>query len=128
MSSPEMSSQPDWNAYDDDRFRHEVRSFFEAAYPEELRYPAFFLPWSKTQHWYRKLYAQGWAAPAWPREWGGMGLDGAKMLIFMEEQERHGVARTPDQGITLLGPLLIRYATEEQKRQFLPPTLSGEYL
>ncbi|MCG3187761.1 MAG: putative acyl-CoA dehydrogenase FadE17 [Rhodocyclaceae bacterium] len=128
MSSSEISSQPDWNAYDDDRFRSEVRAFFETAYPEELRYPAFFLSWSKTQHWYRKLYAQGWAAPAWPREWGGMGLDGAKMLIFMEEQERHGIGRTPDQGITLLGPLLIRYASEEQKRQFLPPTLSGEYL
>jgi alkylation response protein AidB-like acyl-CoA dehydrogenase len=55
-----------------------------------------------------------------------MGLDAAKQLVLTDEYERHGVARTPDHGIVLLGPLLIRYGSEAQKRHYLPRILSGE--
>ena len=72
------------------------------------------------------LSERGWLAPAWPREHGGMGLSAAKQLIMMEEYERHGVARTPDHGLVLLGPLLIRYGTDAQKQHFLPRILAGQ--
>lgn len=123
-----MMADTDWDALDDETFRREVADFFRTEYPEEIRFPAHFLRWAQCRDWYRKLYAKGFAAPAWPREWGGMGLSPGKLLAFIEEQEKHGIARTPDMGITMLGPLLIRFGTEQQKREFLPPTLRGEYI
>ena len=110
-------SPPDtgWNALSDDEFRREVRAYFETHYPQELRYLNRRARWSETRDWALRMSKKGWIAPAWPREHGGMGLAPGKLLIFMEEQERWGVARAPDQGIVLLGPLLIRYGSEAQK-------------
>ena len=116
----------DLNELSDDTFRTTVREFVEANYPPELRNPPHRLHWAEAKPWYMTLSRQGWLAPAWPREYGGMGLSAAKQLILMEEYERHGVARTPDHGIVLLGPLLIRYGTEAQKQRFLPRILAGE--
>ena len=118
----------DWNPLDDEAFRAEVRRFFREHHPQSLRYASRRPRWREVQDWWATLYRHGWIAPAWPREHGGMGLSPAKLLIFIEEQESYGAARTPDQGIINLGPLLIRYGTPEQQRKYLPPTLSGEYL
>ena len=60
--------------------------------------------------WYLTLSRHGWIAPNWPREYGGMGLDTGKMLILLEESERYGVSRVPDQGIVQVGPILMRTA------------------
>jgi alkylation response protein AidB-like acyl-CoA dehydrogenase len=57
-----------------------------------------------------------------------MGLDAGKMVIFLEELERHGVARAADQGITQVGPILMKYGSEAQKAYYLPRTLSGEII
>jgi alkylation response protein AidB-like acyl-CoA dehydrogenase len=57
-----------------------------------------------------------------------MGLTPAKLLVFMEEQERWGIARTPDMGVIMVGPLLIRHGTPEQRAHYLPKSLSGEYI
>ncbi len=116
----------DLNELTDDAFRGDVRAFVAANYPPELRNPPHRLHWAEAKPWYMTLSRQGWLAPAWPREHGGMGLSAAKQLIMMEEFERHGVARTPDHGLVLLGPLLIRYGTEAQKQRFLPRILAGE--
>ena len=116
----------DLNELTDDVFRETVRDFVEANYPPDLRNPPHRLHWAEAKPWYMTLSRQGWLAPAWPHEHGGMGLSAAKQLIMMEEFERHGVARTPDHGIVLLGPLLIRYGTEAQKQRFLPRILAGE--
>ncbi|RYG06118.1 MAG: acyl-CoA dehydrogenase, partial [Burkholderiales bacterium] len=70
----------------------------------------------------------GWIAPGWPRQYGGMGLSGSKQLIMHEELEHHGCARLNDMGIIMVGPLLIRYGTDEQKSFFLPRILSGEHI
>lgn len=121
-----MTGSIDWNALDDETFRRRVRTFFTENYPEELRYPIRRLHWPEIRDWYAVLARQGWAAPAWPRRWGGMGLSPEKLLIFMEEQEAYGVARTPDMGITLVGPLLIQEGTDEQRTRYLPSILSGE--
>jgi alkylation response protein AidB-like acyl-CoA dehydrogenase len=50
------------------------------------------------------------------------------MVIYLEEMERHGVARAPDQGITQVGPIIMKYGTEAQRAFYLPRTLSGEII
>jgi alkylation response protein AidB-like acyl-CoA dehydrogenase len=118
----------DYNALSDDVFRAEVRAFFEKNYPHELRYILRRARWSEMKEWWRTLYETGWIAPNWPREHGGMGLDAAKMVIWLEEVERWGVARPPDQGITQVGPIIMKYGTPAQRAEYLPKTLSGEYI
>jgi alkylation response protein AidB-like acyl-CoA dehydrogenase len=119
---------PDHNAKSDEDFRREVHAFIEREYPPQLRFILHRARWHEMQDWWRKLHAIGWIAPNWPREHGGMGLDAGKMLIYLEEFERHGVARAPDQGITQVGPLIMRFGTEAQQQHYLPRTLSGEYI
>jgi hypothetical protein len=119
---------PDFNALSDDAFRQTVREFLHAHFPEALRDLPKRLHWEEVKDWYMTLSAHGWLCPGWPREFGGMGLSAAKQLIYTEEFENHGVARTPDHGIMLLGPLLIRYGSPEQQQYFLPRILSGEHI
>jgi hypothetical protein len=123
-----MNTLPDYNAMSDDAFRCEVRAFFKVEYPPDLRFLLRRARWSEMKPWWDKLHAKGWVAPGWPREWNGMDLNAAKMLIYMEEMERHGVARAPEQGITQVGPILMRYGTSAQQQHYLPRSLSGEYI
>jgi alkylation response protein AidB-like acyl-CoA dehydrogenase len=125
MATPNST---DYNACSDEAFRGEVRSFFEAEYPEELRYLPRRVRMSEIKGWWNTLYEKGWIAPNWPREWGGMGLDAGKMVIFLEEMERHGIARAADQGITQVGPIIMQYGTDAQKQYYLPRTRSGEII
>ena len=118
----------DYNALSDDDFRLEVRTFFETRYPEALRFLQRRVHMSEIKGWWDTLEAHGWAAPNWPREWGGLGLEAGKMVIFLEEMERHGVARPPDQGITQVGPIIMKYGTDAQKDYFLPRTRAGEII
>lgn len=113
---------------DDAAFRLVVRRFLAENYPPDLRNPPKRLHWRENKVWYLKLAEKGWLAPGWPREYGGMGLSAGKQLILTEEFERHGCARVNDHGIVMVGPLLIRYGSEEQKRFFLPKILSGEHI
>ena len=116
----------DWNGISDEEFRREVRAFFEAEYPEELRHLPHRPKFAEIEHWHVKLHAKGWVAPAWPIEFGGMGLEAAKLLIFYEEQQRYGVNRGRDMGIQMVGPLIIKFGTEAQKDYWLPRILSCE--
>lgn len=118
----------DWARMDEQRFRTMVRTFLHRHYPEHLRHPSHRLHWDECRDWYLALSKQGWLAPAWPREHGGMGLPVDKLLAFIEEMEDHGVARLPDQGIINLGPVLLRFGTPEQQREYLPKILSGEHV
>jgi alkylation response protein AidB-like acyl-CoA dehydrogenase len=118
----------DWARMDEQDFRTMVRAFLHRHYPEHLRYPSHRLHWAECRNWYLALSKQGWLAPAWPREHGGMGLPADKLLAFIEEMEDHGVARLPDQGIVNLGPVLLRFGTPEQQREYLPKILSGEHI
>lgn len=118
--------QQDWNALSDEEFRAVVRNFFAEHYPEHLRYSPARRRLSEMRGWYDTLSKYGWVAPSWPAQYGGMGLEPGKLVIFIEEQEAHGVARVPDHGIVMVGPLLIQQGTEEQKQHYLPKILSGE--
>ena len=119
---------PDYNAKSDEDFRGELRAFLEREYPPRLRFILHRARWHEMKDWWGRLYAKGWIAPNWPREHSGMALDADKMLIYLEEFERHGCARPPDQGITQVGPLIMRFGTEAQRKHYLPRTLSGEYI
>lgn len=118
--------EADWNGMPEADFRRLVRGFFRAHYPEHLRHVPWRLHWDEIKDWYYTLSRQGWIAPSWPREHGGMALSPARQIAFIEEAERHGVARAPDQGLVMLGPILIRHGTGEQRARFLPGILSGE--
>ncbi|MCW3473079.1 acyl-CoA dehydrogenase family protein [Limobrevibacterium gyesilva] len=128
MNAIAAPASDDLDSLDDDSFRVVVRRWVEANYPEELRNPPKRLHWRDNKPWYFKLAEQGWLCPGWPRAFGGMGLSAAKQIIFIEECERHGVARTNDHGIVMVGPLLIQYGSKEQQDFFLPKILSGEHV
>jgi len=77
--------------------------------------------------WLERMAARGWTAPQWPKEYGGGGLSGAEAAILREEMEAIQ-AHPPltSLGIWMLGPALLRFGTEEQKRKYLPPIVRGE--
>jgi alkylation response protein AidB-like acyl-CoA dehydrogenase len=77
--------------------------------------------------WQRHLYEAGWAAPAWPTEYGGRGASQTESAIYFEELGR---ARVPfaanTLGLLLGGPTLMVWGTPEQKERYLAPILSAE--
>jgi len=77
--------------------------------------------------WQHRLYEGGWLGLTWPREYGGRGLGPVEQSIFMEEMAR---ASAPPVlglvGIALIGPTIIAYGTDEQKRQYIAPMLAGD--
>ena len=121
-------STTDWNALPTEAFRARLREFLQSRYPEALRYPKRRQRWAEVRDWTLRLAAQGWLAPAWPVQHGGMGLGPEKLIAYFEEFERHGVARAPDQGVIMVGPLLIQHGTEAQRAHYLPRILSYEHI
>ncbi|WP_120429960.1 acyl-CoA dehydrogenase family protein [Acinetobacter baylyi] len=116
-----------WNALSDDEFRQIFRDWVLENCPESLRYMRKQRPlYEEVKEWYQALSNKGWLAPVWPVEYGGMGLNPAKHMIYVEEWGRLGCPRIPDHGIGLTGPLLLQYGTDAQKQYFLPRILSGE--
>ena len=128
MSAATKMSPAELDSLDDHQFRLTVRAWVETHYPPDLRNPPKRLHFSETKIWYHLLSRQGWLAPGWPRQYGGMGLTAARQLIMIEEFQRHGCARNNDMGVAMLGPLLIRYGTDEQKSNFLPKIIAGEHI
>jgi alkylation response protein AidB-like acyl-CoA dehydrogenase len=119
----------DWNSLPDEEFRQIFRAWVDENCPSDLRFIRKQRPlYDEVKDWYQALYRKGWLAPVWPREHGGMGLSAAKHMIYVEEWGRLGCPRIPDHGISLTGPLLIQYGTDEQKAEFLPKILSGEHI
>ena len=124
-----MSARTDWNALPDDAFRDAFRDLVARRLPPELRFMREQRPvFDTVSVWYHALAEEGWLAPVWPVEHGGMGLTPAKHMIYVEEWGRLGCPRIPDHGIGLIGPLLLEHGTEEQKAHYLPRILSGEHV
>ncbi len=77
--------------------------------------------------WLERMGAKGWTAPTWPTQYGGGGLSSAEARILEREL---AVAQAPQAlasfGIWMLGPVLLEYATEEQKLEHLPRIVRGE--
>jgi alkylation response protein AidB-like acyl-CoA dehydrogenase len=117
----------DCNALSDEEFRSRFRTWVEANCPQRLRNMRKQRPlFDEVADWYHALSKQGWLAPTWPKQYGGMGLTPGKHIIYVEDWGRLGCPRIPDHGIGLVGPLLIQYGTDAQKAHYLPRILSGE--
>uniref|UniRef100_A0A2A4Z650 Acyl-CoA dehydrogenase n=1 Tax=OCS116 cluster bacterium TaxID=2030921 RepID=A0A2A4Z650_9PROT len=119
-------------------FRNEVRAWLVANCPPEMRVPPtddeicwggrdFTFGSDAQRDWLYAMGAKGWTVPAWPRAYGGGGLTGDEQKILAEELS-HINARSALQsfGISMLGPALLEYGSEEQKLYYLPQIARGE--
>ncbi len=116
----------DWNSFSDEEFRAGVFAWHDRNYPHELRHTGRRGSAVEMADWLKKVARKGWMAPAWPTEWGGMGLSPAKQIIFIEEKERVGVMRHPDMGVVMFGPMLMQWGTQGQKQRYLPRIVANE--
>ncbi|HEY2104980.1 MAG TPA: acyl-CoA dehydrogenase family protein [Candidatus Binataceae bacterium] len=81
----------------------------------------------RAKDWQRRLYEAGYLALSWPKEYGGQALDPMRQAIVSEELMRANVPGViGSNSISMLGPTLITWGTEEQKRRYLPKILTGE--
>ena len=104
-------------------FREEVRTFIRENLPADTRdRMKLGHPPRKedTVRWQRILNAKGWAALSWPKEWGGPGWTAIQRMIFLEENLMAPAPELLSFNITMLGPVLIQFGTDEQKKRFLP--------
>ena len=124
----QFPTDADWENMPETDFRGMLKGFYAKHYPQHLRNVPRRLHWHEIKDWYLTLSKQGWVAPSWPKQFGGMGLPPAKMIAYVEEQEEHGVARAPDMGVVMIGPLLIQRGNAEQQQKFLPKIISGEHI
>ncbi|MDT8321164.1 MAG: acyl-CoA dehydrogenase family protein [Xanthomonadales bacterium] len=77
--------------------------------------------------WLERMGEKGWTAPTWPRAYGGGGLDREQAKILKQEMERIGARQALFSfGISMLGPALLKFGSEQLKRQHLPPIVRGE--
>jgi alkylation response protein AidB-like acyl-CoA dehydrogenase len=122
-----------------DAFRRDTRAWLEANCPPEMRKPmrseddtcwggkrfTFQSPAQKL--WLERMGAKGWTAPEWPTAYCGGGLDRERSKILAAEMRSLG-CRSPlsSFGIWMLGPALLKYGSEEQKKHYLPPIVRGE--
>ncbi|WP_066546252.1 MULTISPECIES: acyl-CoA dehydrogenase family protein [unclassified Sphingomonas] len=121
-----------------DSFRAETRAWLAANCPPEMREPvrsdkdvcwggrrATYKPGQKE--WLDAMASRGWTVPDWPTEYGGGGLSPAETKVLREEMAAIR-ARNPlnSFGISMLGPALLKYGTEEQKLEHLPRIARGE--
>ncbi|HEY0326196.1 MAG TPA: acyl-CoA dehydrogenase family protein, partial [Allosphingosinicella sp.] len=120
-------------------FRSETRAWLEANCPPEMREPmrdegdycwGGRNPTFKNEaqkRWMDAMAERGWTVPDWPTEYGGGGLSPAETKILKQEMARIG-ARNPlmSFGISMLGPALLKYGNEAQKKRFLTEIARGE--
>lgn len=119
-------------------WRLEVRSWLEANLPSSMRtpMPAREIPWGgrkpefanpDTRLWLQRMGERGWTAPTWAREYGGAGLSVDQAAILSSELQRMQARPALFSfGLWMLGPVLLEYGTEAQRRCFLPPIVRGE--
>lgn len=115
-------------------WRREVRAFVQRELPRSFKDDLLHQLSPGTQDWDQpeiriwrsRLAEKGWMAPSWPREYGGAGLSLMQQFIMSEEFAEANAPRLGGNGIDMLGPTLIVYGTDAQKREFLPKILSGE--
>jgi alkylation response protein AidB-like acyl-CoA dehydrogenase len=116
----------------DEAFRAEFRAWLKnnSHYSPPAREPLadeLEVDWDARVRWHRKLHEGGWMGIHWPQEYGGRGATILQNVIYQDELERVGAALPfTGFGISLLGPTLIHWGTDEQKRRHLPKILAGE--
>lgn len=119
-------------------FREEVRTWLEDNCPPGMRttgsedetvwggrnaeYPS-----EDAKAWLEAMGSKGWTCPTWPSEYGGGGLSFEENKILQEELRRiNARPALTSFGISMLGPVLLEYGTEEQKQEHIPKIVRGE--
>ncbi|HEX3568032.1 MAG TPA: acyl-CoA dehydrogenase family protein, partial [Acidimicrobiales bacterium] len=111
-------------------FRSEIRSWLEENLPDGWGTPEFSMTRDEkkafNQEWTKKLFAGGWICASWPIEYGGKGLSLMESVVLNEEFARvEAPLRADFFGDTLVGPTILQWGTEEQKKEFIPGILNG---
>jgi alkylation response protein AidB-like acyl-CoA dehydrogenase len=109
---------------EEEAFRAEVRAFLDENLPPESQRDGAFL-----LRWMAKVRERGWVGFSWPKEVGGGGGSLMQQVILKEEMARR---RAPPlgacfMGLAWVGPAILEYGTEEQKRRFIPDILDSKY-
>jgi alkylation response protein AidB-like acyl-CoA dehydrogenase len=110
-------------------FRDEARSFFAGEYPQDVI--------AKNVNWVelgkddyvraqKALHARGWAAPNWPRQYGGTGWSHTQRYLFFKEMGASGAPWIIPFGMMMVAPVIYTFGSEEQKARFLPGILSSD--
>jgi alkylation response protein AidB-like acyl-CoA dehydrogenase len=114
-----------------DAFRQEVAAFLDTAPTPAIREAgrkttSAFAPFDEVMEWQRILHRQGWAAPAWPVEFGGPGWSVEQRFIFAEEYCARDLPPLLPNCLQMVGPLLMELGTAEQQAKYLPRILAAE--
>ena len=112
-------------------FRSEVRAFLDDLLPSDQRFIAHRLEMmssASARSWQATLASRGWSVPHWPVAHGGTGWRPEYHQVFIEECVAAGAPLASGFGVNMIGPIIIARGTEEQKREHLPPIVSGERL
>ncbi len=112
-------------------FRDELRAWLKANVPadwEARRTEDEMLERFKfLRDWQKKVFEAGWAGVAWPKEYGGRGATLMEQVIFTEEMARAAAPPLANVlGLSLIGPTIIGFGTDAQKKRFLPHILSAD--
>jgi alkylation response protein AidB-like acyl-CoA dehydrogenase len=116
---------------EDVAFRDEVRAFLDAELTDDLKARAKLTPGILAEQdlrveWLKRLYKRGWAAPSWPKEYGGPGWNVMQRFIWASECAAAGAPVGSNMGLSMVGPTLMGHGTAEQKAYYLPRILKGE--
>jgi len=111
-------------------FRADIRTWLEENLPPGWFEPGFVMSSDERKHfnetWTAKLFAGGWICAGWPVEYGGKGLSLMNQVVLNEEFAKAGAPMRADFfGDTLVGPTILQWGTEEQKKEFIPGILQG---
>jgi len=112
-------------------FRDEVRAFLDEKLTDDLRQAGRLMTSVYADHhasmaWQAILHERGWAAPAWPVEYGGCDWTLTQHYIFSRESTLAGAPALSPMGIQMVAHAIIAFGTPEQKAYFLPRILTGE--
>ncbi len=116
---------------EDEAFRTEIRAWLTENLPAGWFEPGFEMtPEDRkafNEGWPATLYEGGWICATWPKEYGGKGLTTMQGVVLSEEfANAKAPMRADFFGDTLVGPTILQWGTEEQKKEFLPKILSGQ--
>ena len=114
-----------------EEFRVEIRAWLEDNLPSGWGQPGFELTGEQraafNKEWPAKLHEGGWICASWPSEYGGKGLSLMQAVVLNEEFARAGAPMRADFfGDTLVGPTILQWGSEAQKKEFLPKILAGQ--
>ena len=112
-------------------FQAEVRDFLRANLTDDLRRSGLTSlgicsDYAPGMVWQKILHAKGWAAPHWPKEFGGCGWNDMQRYVFSSECAMENAPKLAPMGLGMIGPTLIVCGSETQKEYYLPRILSGE--